>query len=122
MSSNFRRIVAAVLAVAAVSAFAPAAASAKAPPKGTYTCSYYLLNYGSQFAGTLRILKKGKYTVNKGKKGKFTTKGKKIRFKTGDYKGVWRAKWSRGNGGKSVEINLIDVDDPENDAIVCSGP
>jgi hypothetical protein len=122
MSPNFRRTLVAVLAVAAMAAFAPAAASAKAPPKGTYTCTYYSPSFGTQFAGTLRIHKKSKYSVNGGKKGKFTAKKKKIRFKTGDYKGVWRAKWKRGNGGKSVEINLIDLSDPENDAIVCSGP
>lgn len=110
------------MAALLILALAPlAAAEAKAPPKGTYTCTFYNPSFGSQFAGTLRILSKGRYTVNKGKKGKFTTKGKKIRFKTGDYKGVWRGKW-RKTRGNPVVIGLFQLDDKklEDEATTCS--
>ena len=70
------------------------AAQAKSPPKGDYGCTYSTYS-GTYYAGTLNILSKTRYSVNKKKKGDYTTNGKRIRFKTGDYKGLWRGKWER---------------------------
>ena len=53
---------------------------------------------GSTYYGVLRILKDNRYSVNKGKAGKFTMSGSTITWKSGVYKGVWRSKLRRARG------------------------
>jgi hypothetical protein len=84
-------------------------ASAASPPKGNYGCTYSTFS-GTFYAGTINILSKTKYSVNKKGKGKYSTRGKRIKFKTGAYKGLWKGKWSKGksvlNGSTYYEIDL----------------
>jgi hypothetical protein len=71
-------------ALAVLTAIAlPALAGAAEIPKGDYTCSS---SFG--YAGTLNIKGNNKYSINDGKKGKYTfsKKHKTVQFKTGDYK------------------------------------
>ena len=86
------------------------AAQAKSPPKGDYGCTYSTFS-GTFYAGTLNILSKTKYSVNDKKKGEYTTRRRKIKFKTGDYKGLWRGKWSKVDS--SYVIKLRSIEDPE---------
>ena len=93
------------------------AAQAKSPPKGDYGCTYTTFS-GTFYAGTLNIVSKTKYSVNDKKKGEYTTRRRKIKFKTGDYKGLWRGKWSKVDSvldpGKTFYvIKLRSIEDPE---------
>lgn len=82
-----------VLATALL-ALLPAQALAASPPKGNYGCTYTTFS-GTFYAGTLNILTKKTYSVNKKKKGKYTTKGRRITFKTGDYRTLYFGRWSK---------------------------
>ena len=92
------------------------AAQAKSPPKGDYGCTYSTFS-GTFYAGTLNIVNKKKYSVNDKEKGKYKTKGKRIKFKTGDYHGLWKGKWSKHksvlNGETIYEIELRSIKDPD---------
>jgi hypothetical protein len=72
-------------ATAALTLSAPAAGAAEIP-RGDYVCSTT-----SGYAGTVNIKKKNKYSINDGKKGKYSysKKHKTLNFKTGDYKGFF---------------------------------
>jgi hypothetical protein len=91
-------------------------AMAKSPPKGNYGCSYTTLS-GTFYAGTLNILSKSKYSVNKKKKGSYKTRRKKIMFKTGDYRTLYFGKWSKVKNvlesGYSYTIELFGKQDKE---------
>ena len=67
--------------VAVLATAAPAAAAS--PPTGKYDC---VIGADSILFGTLTI-KSGKHYVHRGTKGTFTTSGKKIRFRKGDFDG-----------------------------------
>jgi hypothetical protein len=114
MSKTIARTLLPVLLIALL---APAAASAKSPPRGKYTCTTYSISMGTGFAGVLRIHKGNKYSVNGGKKGKFKTKGKTMRFKTGDYKGTWIGKWRKS--GNDYIISLRFPDEPDVEGLNC---
>ncbi len=102
-------IAAALLALALI----PTTALAKSPPKGDYGCTYSSLS-GTFFGGTLNILGKSKYSVNDKKKGRYTTKGKTIRWRTGDYKSAWAlAKWRRSGGTVVIGLYAEATDDSE---------
>ena len=58
---------------------------------------------------------KSKYTVNKGKKGTYSVKGKRIKFKTGSYKGVWVGNWEKKN-----VIYLAQPSTPKENDVTCS--
>ena len=92
------------------------AAQAKSPPNGDYGCTYTTFS-GTFYAGTLNIKSKTKYSVNDKKKGEYTTRDRRIKFKTGDYKGLWRGKWRKGqsviDGSTYHVIKLISIEDPE---------
>ena len=90
----FKTSLALALALVLTVSFA-SVAGAKSPPKGNYGCTYSTFS-GTFFSGTLNILSKTKYSVNKKKKGKYSTRGKRIKFKTGDYKGLWKGTWRSG--------------------------
>ena len=102
-----------ICSLTALLTLAPAA-QAKSPPKGDYGCSYASFS-GTFYAGTLNILGKSKYSVNDKKKGNYTTKGKRINFKTGDYKTIYYGKWNRGksvtDGSVYHEIELYGKKD-----------
>jgi hypothetical protein len=106
-----------LLSLIALLALVPAA-QAKAPPKGDYGCTYTTFS-GTYGAGTLNILSKSQYSVNDKKKGEYKNKSRKrIKFKTGDYKGLWRGKWSKNdsvlNPGKKIfVIKLTSIEDPK---------
>jgi hypothetical protein len=97
-------------AVTALVLLSPAAAAAKAPPKGNYGCTI-----GGTYFGTVKITSASKYKRN-GKKGKFkagatqktwpdkNVPGYTINFKTGGFKG-FKGRWYRSDGGV-VEIAL----------------
>jgi hypothetical protein len=91
-------------------------AMAKSPPKGDYGCSYSTFS-GTFYAGTLNILSKSKYSVNKKKKGQYKTHGKKITFKTGDYRKLYFGKWSKVknvlDSGYSYKVELFGKKDKE---------
>jgi hypothetical protein len=95
---------------------APAGALAKSPPNGNYGCSYSTFS-GTFYAGTLNIKSKTTYKVNNKKKGEYTTRRKRINFKTGDYKRLYYGKWSRVknvlNDGYSHKIELFGKKDDE---------
>ena len=109
------------LATASVLLLAPAA-QAKSPPRGDYGCMYTTFS-GTFYAGTLNIKSKTKYSVNDKKKGEYTTRRRRINFKTGDYKKLYYGKWSRLkntlNDGYSHEIVLYGKKDGE-EKLVCT--
>ncbi len=99
------RVVALALSTALL-ALTASSAEAASPPAGKYPCLLYIDGTGLVGAGLLRIHSGGKYSVNGGKKGKFTTSGRKIKFKTGDYRKSHRGKWSgkgRERKGRPVQ-------------------
>lgn len=109
-----RRSITVILAATAL--LVPAAADAKAPPKGEYGCTI-----GGTYFGQLTIKGGNKYRRN-GKTGTFSAKGThlreggikafKIRFKTGGFKG-FKGDWRKTDGG-DVEIALKNpIDDFE---------
>ena len=77
-----------VLAAAASMALMSATPASAGMKKGDYACSYYT-SFGSNYAGTMNILSKKKYSVNDNKPGKYTFKKGILNFKTGDYKGLY---------------------------------
>ena len=89
-------------------------ASASSPPKGNYGCSYSTFS-GTFYSGTLNIKSKSTYSVNKKKKGTYSTKGKRITFKTGDYKTLYFGKWSKVKNatyaGYSYKVELFGKKD-----------
>ena len=91
----------AVLAATGALAVAAAPAAAATIPKGDYTCST-----SSGYAGTVNVKGNNKYSVNSGKKGKYSyaRKRKIINFKTGDYKGFF-AKYLKKSDGFEVYWN-----------------
>jgi len=94
-----------------------AAAQAGSPPKGKYAC-YYSTASGTFAAGILYITGKSTYNVNKKGKGKYSTKGKRIKFKTGAYAkgkvyGVWKKETSGATGKTYFEITIFGKDDDE---------
>ena len=95
-------------------------AQAKSPPKGKYACSYSTFS-GTFSAGILYITSKSKYNVNKKGKGRYSTKGKRIKFKSGAYAkskvyGVWKKE--TGNSGTNYEIRIFGRSDDE-ERFVC---
>jgi hypothetical protein len=97
-------------------------ASAKSPPKGKYACSYSTFS-GTFSAGILYITSKSKYNVNKKGSGKYTTKGKRINFKSGAYAkskvyGIWKKETSSLSGKTDFEIRIFGKEDDE-ERFVC---
>jgi len=107
-----RRPIAVSLAALAL-ALVPAA-QAKSPPNGDYGCTFSTFS-GTYGAGTLNIKSKKKYSVNDKKKGEYTTKRRRINFKTGDYKTLYYGKWSKVKNvlddGYSHKIELFGKKD-----------
>jgi len=97
----------AIATLACLAAVVPAAgASAAAPPKGTYECSY--LTSGRLF-GLINIRSAKKYAWNGGKAGKYSVKGHKLRFKSGPMKGVYEhAVLKRLSHSRTIYISLFD--------------
>src|SRR5919106_2109332 len=92
-----------LVVLACVLAAVPAAALAKAPPEGNYYCTFY----DHSTHGTLNITSKKKYGWHNGKRGRYSTKGHRIKFRSGPMKGAYEhAEWRRH--GKTVWINLFD--------------
>lgn len=89
------------IAAAAVSSLTigVAAAGAAELPRGDYAC--FLSGGGA--GGSVQIKRDNKYTINDGKKGKYTysKKRKIVDFKTGDYRRFFGRYDKRG---KSIEI------------------
>ncbi len=102
------RVVALALS-AALLALTASSAEAASPPAGKYPCVLYIDGTGLVGAGLLRIHSGGKYSVNGGKKGKYSTSGKKIKFKTGAYSKSHRGKWRRS--GRNAKIGLFKKSD-----------
>jgi hypothetical protein len=97
------------------------AAQAKSPPNGKYPCSYSTFS-GTYSAGILYIKTKAKYNVNKKGGGRYTTRRKRIRFKSGAYArskvyGIWK-KERLTNGKVSFEIRIFGKEDDE-ERFVC---
>ena len=104
---------AAVAVLASLLILVPAtAARAASPPKGDYGCVYVTLS-DTFYAGTLNIVGKAAYKVNKKKRGTYRTKGKRLTFVSGDYRTLYFGKWSTVNGvyGKSHVIKLYGKKD-----------
>ena len=98
------------------------AAQAKPPPKGKYPCSYSTFS-GTFPAGILYITGKKTYNVNKKGDGKYTTKGHRIKFKSGAYAkskvyGIWKKETSSLSGKTDFEIRIFGKDDDE-ERFVC---
>ena len=98
------------------------AAEAKSPPKGKYPCSYTTFS-GTFSAGILNITSKSTYNVNGKGKGRYSTSGRRIRWRTGSYAksdprtyGVWRREV--GPSGTSYEIRLRRRSD-DREVFVC---
>ncbi|HYP56257.1 MAG TPA: hypothetical protein VEQ41_08170 [Solirubrobacterales bacterium] len=113
MTSSAKRIVTLLAATALLAALAlPAPAAAKLPPTGFYEC---VLASANQYLGDLRI-KGDKYKVNKSAWGKLANpSGRKIRFNSGAWKGLFRGEWERAKStyepGKTiVEIELTEIE------------
>jgi hypothetical protein len=100
----------------------PAAAAAKSPPRGDYGCTYTTFS-GTFFAGTLNIKSKKKYSVNDKGAGRYTTRGKRINFKSGDYKTLYYGKWQKVDyvttSGFTYEIKLYGKKDGK-EKLVCT--
>ena len=79
-------------------------AAAEAPPKGKYGCTV-----GGIFGGNLFIMSANRYRVNKSKTGKFRMNGRKMRFPSGVYKGLYKGKWHKTDTG-GVEIELTSLE------------
>jgi hypothetical protein len=111
-----------VLAVALLLA-AAGAADASSPPKGNYGCTYTTFS-GTYYAGTLNILSKSRYSVNKKKRGRYSTRGKNIKFKTGDYKGLWKGTWLKSksvlDGSTLYSIKLRALKDSSTPTLECT--
>jgi hypothetical protein len=88
-------------ATAVVFALAVPTAGAAEIPKGDYVCSN---TFG--YAGTVNIKRDNKYSVNDGKKAKYSysRKRKILNFKSGDYKGFF-GKYVKKSKGFDVYDN-----------------
>lgn len=101
-----------LLAVAATALALASPAAAKLPPSGKYGC---VLASANQYLGDLTI-KGDRYKVNKSAWGEMKNpKGKKIRFKSGAWKGLFRGEWERAKsvlepGTYIVEIELTEIE------------
>jgi hypothetical protein len=98
------------------------AAQAKSPPKGKYACSYSTTS-GTYSAGILYITGKSTYNVNKKGAGRYTTRGKRINFKSDSYAkskvyGVWTKETSGLSGKTTFEIRIFGKEDNE-ERFVC---
>lgn len=92
--------------VVVLTALAAAPALGAGPPRGKYGCTIS----GSQFAGNLFILANNRYRVNRSKTGRFRVRpGRKLRFPTGAYKGLYRGYWHKTDDG-GVEIELTSIE------------
>ena len=91
-------------------------AEAKSPPKGDYGCTYSTFS-GTFFAGTLNIKSKKRYAVNDKGAGRYKTRGKRINFKSGDYKTLYYGKWKKEDlvttSGHTFVIRLYGKKDNE---------
>ena len=101
MGSSRGRLRGAALAIAAAAllmVLPVSSAAAATIPKGDYVCSY-----SAGYAGTVNIKGNNKYSVNDGKKGKysFSRKTKILTFKSGDYKSFF-GKYSKKSQGFDV--------------------
>ncbi|HEX8121755.1 MAG TPA: hypothetical protein VF549_10880 [Solirubrobacteraceae bacterium] len=93
-----RRVLPLLLAVSLMAGLAAAPSQAAAPPKGKYSCIIPRLPTPF-YAGYLYILSSTKYRVEN-EKGRYTTKGKRIIFKTGPHKGKWKkVTWAKDASG-----------------------
>jgi hypothetical protein len=113
MTSSAKRLASLLAAAALLASLAlPAPAAAKLPPSGFYECVLASVN---QYLGDLTI-KGDQYKVNKSAWGKMTNpSGRKIRFKSGAWKGLFRGEWERAKSvlepGKTiVEIELTEIE------------
>ena len=97
--------------VALLAVGAPAQASG--PPTGRYDC---VIGADSILFGTL-VIKSHKHYAHRGTKGTFTTSGKKIRFRKGDFNG-FHGTWLKTTEGR-YEIDLAKPSDDFTD-IYCS--
>ena len=100
---HLRLALAALLAVATFAAFA-VPASAAPPPRGKYGCTV-----GGIFGGNLFVLANKRYRVDDSKRGRYVSRGKKLRFPSGAYKGLYRGRWHRTDDGE-VEIELTSIE------------
>lgn len=103
MGAMRTRVLALALSTALL-ALTASSAEAASPPKGKYPCYLYIDGTGLVLSGTLRIHAGGKYSVNGKRKGKYSTSGKKIKFKTGDYSKSHRGKWARKGGDVNIYL------------------
>ena len=92
-----------LLAAALLAAAVPAHAAS--PPTGKYDC---VIGASSILFGTL-VIKPGKHYAHRGTKGTFTTSGKTIRFRRGDFNN-FRGRFAKGNDG-TWEIALRNPKD-----------
>ncbi|HEU5143408.1 MAG TPA: hypothetical protein VFU04_09655 [Solirubrobacterales bacterium] len=103
---------AALLVVALMTLALASPAAAKLPPSGKYGC---VLASANQYLGDLTI-KGDRYKVNKSAWGKMANpKGKRVRFKSGAWKGLFRGEWERAKsvlepGKYIVEIELTEIE------------
>ncbi len=81
-----------------------APAAAEPPPKGKYGCTV-----GGIFGGNLFIMSGNRYRVNRSRVGRFRMNGRKMRFPSGVYKGLYRGRWHKTTGG-GVEIELTSIE------------
>ena len=117
---HLTRRVSILACLAALAALAPAAtAGAKPPPKGRYACTIG----GTTLFGTLYIKGKKKYRYDaydgKGKPGKFRSKGKKVKFRSGPlkkHKGYW---WISSTKNRVITINNPKRGDFQEYSIEC---
>lgn len=106
------KTVASLLAAVALLLALPATAPAKLPPSGFYEC---VLASANQYLGDLKV-KGDQYRVNDSRWGTMRNpSGRKIRFKSGAWKGLFRGEWERAKsvlepGTYIVEIELTEVD------------
>lgn len=89
-----------------IAVLAPAAAQAKAPPKGKYDCT---IGEGTLF-GVLAIKKGGKYS-HRGSKGTFKHKGRKLSFKGGTLNKM-KGRWYKANDGTPKGTYEIALKNP----------
>ena len=101
-----RLLVVAVLVVA-IGAVSAAPAVAGPPPRGKYGC---IIGDNAIFAGNLFILANNRYRVDSSKAGRYRNlAGRRMRFRSGAYKGLYRGRWHRtDNGGVEIELTSIE--------------
>ena len=92
-------VLAAFLALALL---APAQADAR-PPNGKYYCYYFKTSAVPPYVDTLILKSKTKYKTISGGKGKYKYRKKKIKFKSGPYKG-WKGKYKKVKGDHVINV------------------